>query len=547
MANQPDRTTVQAPLPVGATTQLKPGAAGASSQQRPGHFAQAAHGAPQDEPPRAHRGRRIALLALGVVAALLVVAYGVGVAVFSNLTYPNTEIAGIDVSLSDAGTAAARIERAWTGYALRVEGAGFTWEYVPESERSIVNGEKAAESVIAMNEPFAWPIHLFRALTDDGSAKDVGAAVDLSADVDTSYLSDAFDEGAFDESLGAAVDEFNEGRSGTFTAESGYDAEQGKLTVERARSNQKLDRDNVIKFAKIALASLSQTASLDEIGQDAFEPLAGGATDEQLQAACDAANALLGTDVTFKLGGSDAGTLNSETLLPWISFDDELEPTLDEEQVSAWARDLASKMNTVGTERTYTREDGKSITVSGGVYGWSVNVDELVASAEEAVANRQTGDIDVPTSSKGAVYNGQGARDWGAYVDIDLSEQHARYYDASGNLLWESGIISGNPNEGNSTPTGVYYLNSNNGGSTLIGKIDPETNEPEYKTPVDYWMPFVGNAVGLHDASWQASSNFSNPNAYKYVGSHGCINLPPAKAKELSGMIHVGDCVITHW
>lgn len=59
-------------------------------------------------------------------------------------------------------------------------------------------------------------------------------------------------------------------------------------------------------------------------------------------------------------------------------------------------------------------------------------------------------------------------------------------------------------------------------------------------------MSFIGGAVGLHDANWQASSSFSNPNAYLSVGSHGCINLPPSKAAELYDMINVGDCVVVH-
>ena len=60
-------------------------------------------------------------------------------------------------------------------------------------------------------------------------------------------------------------------------------------------------------------------------------------------------------------------------------------------------------------------------------------------------------------------------------------------------------------------------------------------------------MPFVGVAVGLHDADWQDPDNFGDPTAYQWTGSHGCVNLPPEKAAELSGMITVGTCVITHY
>ncbi len=38
----------------------------------------------------------------------------------------------------------------------------------------------------------------------------------------------------FEQDLGAAIDEFNEGRSGTFEANSSYDEQAGKFTVEGA-------------------------------------------------------------------------------------------------------------------------------------------------------------------------------------------------------------------------------------------------------------------------------------------------------------------------
>lgn len=50
-----------------------------------------------------------------------------------------------------------------------------------------------------------------------------------------------------------------------------------------------------------------------------------------------------------------------------------------------------------------------------------------------------------------------------------------------------------------------------------------------YNTKVSYWMPFNKN-IGMHDASWRNSFGGC---IYKTNGSHGCINLPPNKAKEI--------------
>ncbi|WP_229254276.1 L,D-transpeptidase [Collinsella ihumii] len=139
-----------------------------------------------------------------------------------------------------------------------------------------------------------------------------------------------------------------------------------------------------------------------------------------------------------------------------------------------------------------------------------------------------------------------GGRDWGAYVDIDISEQRVRYYDANDQLVWESGCITGNPNTGHDTPTGIYFINNKEQNVQLTGAKDPETGEPEYISYVDYWMSFIGGAVGLHDADWQASSSFNDPTAYTWTGSHGCVNLPPDKAAELFNIVQLNDCVIVH-
>ena len=168
----------------------------------------------------------------------------------------------------------------------------------------------------------------------------------------------------------------------------------------------------------------------------------------------------------------------------------------------------------------------------------------LRTAVSDAVHAGTVGTLDIPVLQSGNGFSGLGSKDWGArYCDVDLSEQHARFYDASGALVWESDIVSGKP--GHDTPTGVYSLNSKQSPSTLIGQTDPETGEPEYETKVQYWMPFVGNSVGLHDATWQAA--FGGSRWEQGYGSHGCVNLPLGKAEAIYGIIQVGDVVVVHW
>ena len=421
-----------------------------------------------------------------VVLGLVAIVYIVGIVAFSQVAYPNTTIAGVDISFSNASSAATKVNSAWKHYKLTVSGDDFSWTYQPKSDEPIVDGETAAKEIISHNEAFMWPARLVESLS--GKAKTTVATneVNLDQDVDLSMLSNAFDQKQFEEDLGAAIDAFNEGRSGTFEASSSYDEQAGKFTVEKARSNENL-----------------------------------------------------------KLNGDEVGKVDGSSVLQWISFADAASPTLDTSQISSWAAELANSFNTVGTTRWWTRADGKECAVEGGDFGWSIDSKTLAKQVEDAINNKQTGDIEISYSKKADAFTAKGEPDWKAYIDVDLSEQYARYYDENGSIVWEAHFISGRP-DGHATPEGVWQINSNSGGTTLIGKKDPETGKPEYESKVDYWMPFEGNMVGLHDASWQNDASFDNPNSYNWCGSHGCINLRPSDAKALHECIKVDLCVVVH-
>lgn len=496
---------------------------------------------PQHTKPRSKKP----LIALAIVAGVLLLAYGGGVFAFSNICYPATSIAGVDVSLMTRETGEERVSASMRKYKLVVEGEGFTWSYKPESPEDIFDVPAAVDRVVSSNEPFAWPVRLVRSFMNTGDTE-AAEAEDLDAiDVKDIDFPKAFDREAFTADLDQAIDTFNEERPGTFDAVGAYDAEAGSFTLEQARSNQKLDKGAVEKAALVALSRLTKTVKLDE---NSLVPLVEGATDKQLQTALDEANDLIGTDVDLTMGGTTVATIDGAQLATWITFDKDLKPTLDTERATAWVHELAvNQLDTVGTAREYTRPDGKQVSVAGGTYGWISDEAKLVELLQTAIAEKQTGAIEVPTKQTADTYAGAGKRDWGAYVDVDLSEQYARFYDSSDNVIWKTHAISGNVTQGRGTPTGVYMLNTKERNVTLIGADEDHDNEPDYKTPVAYWMPFVGGAVGLHDASWQSGAAFADPRAYTYRGSHGCVNLPVSKAAELYDMISIGTCVVVHW
>ncbi|MBQ6395788.1 MAG: L,D-transpeptidase, partial [Atopobiaceae bacterium] len=125
-----------------------------------------------------------------------------------------------------------------------------------------------------------------------------------------------------------------------------------------------------------------------------------------------------------------------------------------------------------------------------------------------------------------------------------LSAQDARVYRGD-EVIWESYIVSGKTSDGHGTPTGVYAVNDYKGMyQTLIGLDENHDGEPDYKTKVTYWIPFIDNLVAFHDADWRYSFGGE---IYVWNGSHGCINLPYYKAEELYGIAELGTVVVVHW
>ena len=112
-------------------------------------------------------------------------------------------------------------------------------------------------------------------------------------------------------------------------------------------------------------------------------------------------------------------------------------------------------------------------------------------------------------------------------------------------MLWRSPIVSGNPNTGYGTAQGWFTMDWRDEDITLYGPEDPETHEPEWASPVRWWMGFYANSDGFHDADWRWEEEFGG-DTYLYAGSHGCVNLPIEKAHELWDLTDYGEKVYVH-
>ncbi|MCI7130838.1 MAG: L,D-transpeptidase/peptidoglycan binding protein [Lachnospiraceae bacterium] len=254
--------------------------------------------------------------------------------------------------------------------------------------------------------------------------------------------------------------------------------------------------------------------------------------DPQLNACMDNIEKYYGTSITYTFGNEEPFELTSEMIQAWLAVDEDYQVRVDDEKVTNFVQQMASKYNTYGDVRDFKTSLGDKVKIGGGDYGWVIDKDKEKAQIYEDLA--KGGKIE-----REPVYL-QVAKEYGAYdigstyVEIDYTNQHLWYYD-NGELVVDTDIVSGNLGRWNGSPDGIYKIVYKQRNATLVGE--------GYSSPVDYFMPFAYN-VGIHDASWR---NKFGEQIYLTAGSHGCINVPPAIAEKLYETLAVDTPVIAYY
>lgn len=207
---------------------------------------------------------------------------------------------------------------------------------------------------------------------------------------------------------------------------------------------------------------------------------------------------------------------------------------LDEEGIQKFVSSLAAAYDTYGKERKFQSTRGDVITVKGGTYGTEINQEEEIAYLMKhllsAELHTDTAQVHIPSYKREGLVRGK--NDIGStYIEIDMTEQKMYYYE-DGDLKLETEIVTGNTGRKMGTPEGVYYVYNKQKNRVLRG--------PGYASPVSFWMPVKGN-IGIHDANWRGKFGGT---IYQTNGSHGCINTPAEKMKELYDMVEIGIPVI---
>ena len=450
-----------------------------------------------------HWGRKQTAIAAGAAAAVLViggVSYAGMSSRYSRVFFPGTEINGLDVAGKTAAEAQEMIAGGINGYVLTIEERGEKTEQISQKDIGLqAKFDGSLEKIIASQNPFAWGLRVF------------------SPDSYQIQTMMEYDEEAFETALKGLA---------CFDEETAKEPENARLSDYSKENGYTIVPE---KEASEAILKLETNISLEELG--AYQEPEVTADDETLKTLCENMNKAAGVTITYKFG-DQTETLSGDRIHEWLVPNADGSAGVDSGKVSAYVKELADKYNTNHKSKTLKTSYGKTVTIKGGSYGWKIN---QAAEADELAALIRSGESQ---SGREPVYSqkaaSHGANDYGdTYVEINLTAQHLFFYK-DGSLLVESDFVSGNLSKGWGTPAGSFPLTYKQRDAVLKGE--------NYRTPVDYWMPFNGG-IGMHDAKWRSSFGGT---LYKTGGSHGCINLPHSVAKKIYENISAGMPVLCY-
>lgn len=308
-----------------------------------------------------------------------------------------------------------------------------------------------------------------------------------------------------------------------------YDPQTGYRIVPEIRGNV-LNQTKMIQTVETAVDALLTEIDLEKAG--CYEEPSVYADDAKLTERLAQMKQYTDLRIVYHFGQQEE-VIDGSVLSGWLLVDEETNKvSVSEEKIDDFVVMLRKKYDTIFRSREFQTSYGKTITIEGGDYGWWMNYSQEQEQLKEMIENGESGERIPVYYQTAAVY---GSQDYGnTYVEINLTAQHLFLY-VNGEKKMESEFVSGNAARGFDTPAGIYGITYKEQDAMLVGE--------NYETPVSYWMPFNGN-IGLHDAIWRDSFG---ADIYKKSGSHGCINMPYLKAKELYGEIAKGTPVICYY
>lgn len=470
-----------------------------------------------EEPKK--KSKKGLIITLSIVGVLLV---GIAAAYFGISSYykdkfvMGTNVNGVDCSEKTLAEVEAMLQKQVEEYTITIYLANGGKEVLNGTDMGIkYGGYKQLKEAFKKQNAYLWPKALFE-------------ETNIKAEIVFEY-----DEEKLNTLIAALECVKPENQVAPVSATVVY--KDGTFVIQDEVYGTQLDLTKVNEAIHKCVSAMEQEVNLEEAGCY-VQPVYKKDSKEVLAAQAEL-NKYISASITYSLDNIVV-IVDKDEIVPWVSVDANMTPVIDAAKVKVFTDTLGSKYNTANRSGVITTPTGKQVNVAVAGYGRQVgsqqDCDQLISEIKEGKTVTRS-----PIISRQATPEGQFA--WGTtYAEVDITEQHM-WYVVNGQVAFETDVVTGKKGK-NDTPTGTYTILEKIKGKYLRGRL--VNGKPSYVTWVDYWMRVTWSGIGFHDAGWQPTFGGDR---YVNNGSHGCINMPPAKAEEFYGMLSVGCPVVIHY
>lgn len=455
----------------------------------------------------------------GAISGCILLIYIIGAIYFTNHFFINTKVNGQDISGKSIEKAEKILNQKVQEYVLVIREKNSDEEKITGDEISLTsNLVPEITDALKKQNTWLWFMCLFQENL-------------INEEIIASYNKQELEKAI--NSLKVMTENQQEVRS----AYPKFNGEQFIIESEVYGLEQEILKESIT----LAILKLNPILNLEEAG--CYKEPTYTKNSEEVTQACEKMNKYCQSSITYTMGNDVV--LDKKIIATWLSVDENMNVIIDEKSIKEWLENLGEQYDTQGSTRNFITPTGKSATVTGGTYGWSIDEVTEFTSILETI---KTGEVieKEPAYYVGGTAAVHGMPDWGnTYIEVDLSEQHM-WYIIDSNIVLETDVVTGEPIPEKITPEGVYTILEKSTDTVLIGEPDPVTGEPIYETRVNYWMRVTWEGIGFHDATWQSAFGGQLYQIHN-VGSHGCINMPLDQAGILYSKIEQGTPVIIHY
>lgn len=316
--------------------------------------------------------RKTVLVLFSVLAALLAAAYMYGERYFQSHFLPGTAIEAFDVSMMDEQEAEALLKRKVNSYALEIDERGGGVEKLAASEIGLsFTGKEHLQKMMQNQDTKFWfiPASVSEEVTDD----------------DTSLDEQKFQRAVY--GLTCMTDFVQPKRSEITKSGDRY------VVVSGTKGNRP-DKAKTAEVIKTAVMQWDRSVDLEKAG--CYEDIKQ-ADEKELQKKCDILNKMTGAILTFDFADRKE-TLTSD----YAERNFLTDYALDTKKIEKYVDWLGARYNTVGAEREFVTYDSRTITTSGGDYGWQIDT-EKTAEKTKKLLEKGTVDVIEPAYKQRAV------------------------------------------------------------------------------------------------------------------------------------------------